>query len=327
MPEPSEATWKLLVLSKLEGVGPSSLLKVAQAEGFVKWDYNDIASRFPNIGRALTPENIDQAEKLAQRDLAASQADGSVIISVLDPQYPPLLRQIPDRPALLYVKGNLEPAHHRAVAVVGTRKPTKHGELIAHRIATYLSQRGWSVVSGLALGVDGIAHRAALEAGGHTVAVLAHGLDTITPKSHTGLAKDILEAGGALVSEYAYGVLPSAPRYVNRDRIQAGLARGVVLIQTGLKGGSLYASKAALRYGRVLAVPFPTETDIKAGEEKVQGVLKIIQGSRQEVARYLECSPADLDRILVIRSREQYPQLEDALNSIGEEVNPQKALL
>ncbi|GIW28899.1 MAG: hypothetical protein KatS3mg070_2262 [Meiothermus sp.] len=326
MPEPSEVTRKLLTLSKLRGVGASSLLKLAQAEGFVKWDYDEIASRFPSIGRALTQENLNQAQALAQRDLAACKADGSEIISVLDPQYPPLLRQTPDRPALLYVKGNLKPTHHRAVAVVGTREPTEHGKVITQRITTYLGQQGWSIVSGLALGVDGIAHQAALEVGGHTVAILAHGLDTITPKSHTVLAKSILEAGGAWVSEYAYGIPPFAPQYVKRDRIQAGLARGVVLIQTGLEGGSLHASRAALRYGRVLAVPAPTKTDIAAGEEKVQGVLKILQGSRQEVARYLQCNPADLDRILVIRSREQYPQLEDALNAIGEGVNPQKAL-
>jgi DNA processing protein len=197
--------------------------------------------------------------------------------------------------------------------VIGTREPTRHGEIIAERVTSYYAAQRWSIVSGLALGVDALAHRATLSAGGHTVAVLAHGLDTVAPKNHTALAQEILAKDGALVTEYPYGTRPYGPQFVKRDRIQAGLAAAVVLIQTDLRGGSLHASRAALEYGRVLAYPVPTEADIAREEPKIQGVLLIDRGEPSEVAAFLKCKAPALSRVRPLRSRDDYGVLEAEL--------------
>src|SRR5690606_3807633 len=157
---------------------------------------------------------------------------------------------------------------------------------------------------GLALGCDAIAHGAALDAGGHTVAVLAHGLQTIAPSTHRRLAEDILNKGGALVSQYPFGrgVIPQ--QFAQRDKTQAGMAQGVVLIQSDVQGGSLHASPAAIESGRWLAVPYPTESDRSAGAAKIKANLVLADGppaARMELLRVK--SESALGRVLVLRGK------------------------
>jgi DNA processing protein len=182
--------------------------------------------------------------------------------------------------------------------------------MITRRITDFFCSQRWSVVSGLALGCDGIAHRAAIEAGGHTVAVLAHGLQTVSPSQHRKLAEEILSSGGALVSEYRFGQGAMPNQFVKRDRTQAGLSRGVVMIQSDLKGGSLHASRAALDYERWLAVPYPTAADQQANEPKIQANLMIANsGADIDRANLLKCHISRLSKVIVLRAREEYPQL------------------
>lgn len=142
------------------------------------------------------------------------------------------------------------------VAVVGSRRPTAYGEQITYQIVSELARAGVVIVSGLALGIDGIAHRAALDAGGTTVAVLAHGLDQIYPAQHRGLAKEILASGGALVSEYDVGTEPFKGNFVERNRIIAGLCEATLVTEAAEKSGSLITAHRALKFGRtVMAVP------------------------------------------------------------------------
>jgi DNA protecting protein DprA len=207
------------------------------------------------------------------------------------------------------VKGNLAPQPEKSVAVIGTREPTAHGELIARRIAKFFAEQGWSIVSGLAIGCDALAHKAALEHGAHTVAVLAHGLQTIAPSRHKGLAQEILDSGGALITEYRYGQGIQKQQYVKRDRIQAGIAQGVVMVQSDLVGGSLHASRASVEYGRWLAVPIATDRDREYGEPKVQANLLLANGDDRERSSLLRCSTQDLRRVFILRSRDDYVQL------------------
>jgi DNA processing protein len=288
-----------------------ALGSVLRIPHFAEKDFETIGRANPVIAKALgQPGALAAAEGRAGKNLRAAEADGAVVLSPADPEYPQLLAQTPDRPAFLYVKGHLEPTRQRPVGVIGTREPTEHGQIIARRVTSYFAEAGWSIVSGLALGIDGIAHEAALDAGGHTVAVLAHGLDTITPKRHTKLAERILVSGGAWVTEYPYGTAPYGPNYVKRDRIQAGLSRAIILIQTDVQGGSLHATRAALGYGRVVAYPVPTRTDIDRGEPKIQGVLKLHHGRREDVAEYLRCRVDALAGLRPIESKAEYPALE-----------------
>ncbi|MCF5933689.1 DNA-protecting protein DprA, partial [Xanthomonas perforans] len=139
--------------------------------------------------------------------------------------------------------------------------------------------------------------------------VLAHGLHTVAPKTNARLAEDILNKGGALVSEYRFGIEPRPEFFVKRDRTQAGLAQGVVMVQSDLKGGSLHASRAALDYGRWLAAPYPTDLDRINGEAKIQANLTFADGSKQDRMDLLRCPATALDQLIVLRSREDYSKM------------------
>lgn len=172
-------------------------------------------------------------------------------------RYPAALRDIYAPPAVLYLLGNLGDLDSRpAIAMVGTRKFTDYGKQVTQDISLGLAQRGISIVSGLAAGIDAISHRAALQAGGHTIAVLGCGPDIIYPKSNTDLHGDILRAGGAILTEYPPGETPLAYHFPVRNRIVAGLSLGVVVVEGGRHSGSLITAGHAVTQGReVFAVP------------------------------------------------------------------------
>lgn len=312
----SRSTEKLLILGGLPGVGPIALGAVLRHPEFESREIEDIGEINPVVAKALaTPGALAEAEKRAARNLQAAGEDDAVVLSPADAEYPALLAETHDRPSFLYVKGNLAPTREKPVGVIGTREPTHHGTIIARRITTYFAERGWSIVSGLALGTDGISHEAALDAGGHTVAVLAHGLDTIAPKRHTRLAERILASGGAWVTEYPYGTAPYGPNFVKRDRIQAGLARAIILIQTDVLGGSLHATRAALDYGRMVAYPVPTAADVARSEPKIQGILKLHRSDRSALTDFLRCREDALAGLRAVESREDYADLEQTIES------------
>ncbi|SQG10255.1 Rossmann fold nucleotide-binding protein Smf [Stenotrophomonas maltophilia] len=294
----------------LRGVGPSALKKVSASPNFLKYSAEDLARELPAASKALQdPDAWLRAVEDAQRQIEEAGRYESRILSPLDAEYPSLLSATKDDPFLIFVRGRLSDTPRRSVAVIGTRQPTQHGVLIAQRISQFFVGNGWSVVSGLALGCDAIAHQAALDAGGHTIAVLAHGLHTVSPARHRKLADEILEGGGALISEYRFGQDPLPQQFVKRDRTQAGLSQGVIMVQSDLKGGSLYASRASLSYGRWLAVPYPTALDFANGEPKIQANLVISDGSDKQKEEILACSPSDLGRVIVLRGRGDYPSL------------------
>lgn len=222
--------------------------------------------------RAL--EILDQADEHSVRVLTAS-----------NDEYPVWLREIPDRPPVIYVKGNLPPGR-RYVACIGTRKPSRFGELATQRITAHLVENKWSIVSGLAIGVDTIAHQATLDAEGHTVAVLANGLETVYPKKNQALADRIFDAGGAWLSEQSFGT-PAIPRnLVSRDRLQSGMSAGTVVIQTDVKGGSMHTVRFTLLQNRRLFAPVPNGQHSE--EPKSQGVLALTRKSGADLSKLLE---------------------------------------
>ncbi len=171
--------------------------------------------------------------------------------------FPDRLKQIASVPKQLYVLGDLEPLRHtKSVGIVGSRAVTPYGQQVTTRLAGEIAQRGLAVVSGLALGVDGLAHRAALDAGGYTVAVLANGLDSIQPAANRNLAIEILEKGGAIISEYPEGTAAFKQNFVARNRLVSGLSDGVLITEASEKSGSLHTANFALEQGKVvMAVP------------------------------------------------------------------------
>lgn len=193
--------------------------------------------------------------KRAEKELERLSAVGGVVLSYEDENYPPLLKQLIDPPPVLYVIGNKELLLGPAVAMVGSRAATAYGRRIASRLAADLAARSVTVISGLALGIDAESHRGAITEKGSTVGVLGCGLDVVYPKQNRSLYKQ-LGKEGALVTEYPLGTRPEGFRFPARNRIIAGLSRGVVVVEAAKKSGSLITAQIALDIGReVFAVP------------------------------------------------------------------------
>ncbi|WP_186193482.1 DNA-processing protein DprA [Burkholderia gladioli] len=304
----------MLLVSKVKGVGKRTLVDLTADRLFYELPESDLHSAIPEL-RNLVPGSASFSRSMSalHADIAWAEKQGASILSPLDADYPELLRPLKDRPALLFVRGNPAAFSTKAVAIVGTREPSAHGKLTGERVTKYLVEAGWQVVSGLAVGLDTVAHETTLLGGGSTVAVLAHGLDTIYPKSNADLAERILENGGLLVSEYPYGT-PSYPgQFVERDRLQAGLAKGVIMVQSGETGGSWHASRAAIHYHRWLMVPAPTARDVADRHPKSRGNFLISEGAEQDKLQILKCEPSALERVFVFRSKEDYAAIEDKL--------------
>ena len=190
--------------------------------------------------------------------------------------YLQILSTLAENPRKLYYIGNLPAERVPTVAIVGTRRPTPYGREVTYKLAYDLAKRGVVVVSGLALGCDAIAHRAALDAGGKTIAILANGLDQIYPAAHRGLAKEIIERGGALLSEYEPGTSPRKHQFLARNRLVSGLSDAVIVTEAGSRSGTLATITHALDQNReVFAVPGNITSSLSIGPNRL-----LLQGAR-----------------------------------------------
>jgi len=293
----------LLALTGVRGVGPATAERIAERFSSL----NEIAHATPKQLRMLAPgtvmaalqerHTLFEAITRAQRVLDAASNLGVRVLSVFDQDYPVLLRAIPDRPTVIYVKGRLDQLE-RAVASIGTREPSEFGEQVATRIVEQLVDAGWAIVSGLAIGIDTISHAATLGRGGRTIAVMAGGLDQVYPKQNTKLAERILDMDGALISEQPFGT-PAIPRnLVQRDRLQSGLSLATFVMQTDIKGGSMHTVRFTLQQGRLLFAPLPTGRH--AVEPKSQGILALTQMTG---AKFADVVGADGSYASLLRSK------------------------
>ena len=193
-----------------------------------------------------------EAVEAAQR---WADSPGRHIITVDDQAYPAHLRQITDPPLLLYCEGEIAFLQQQALAIVGSRSPTPSGMETAHAFAAQLARLGFAITSGLALGIDGAAHRGCLSVEGATIAVVGTGLDQVYPLQHTALAEQV-RSHGVIISEFPLGTPPLGRHFPQRNRIISGLARGVLVVEAGMRSGSLITAHQALEQGReVFAIP------------------------------------------------------------------------
>lgn len=239
-------------LRSVEGIGEASALSLLS---FSNWDKVD--------------EIIAQTEK-----------NGSKIITLADPEYPPLLKQIYDPPILFWLKGNPEALSKPGVAVVGTRNITSYGRNSAKELTGKLVENGLSIFSGLAYGIDAIAHQTTLENKGTTVAVLGSGIDNVYPNKHVPLANQIVKSGGAVISEFPLGAKPDAVNFPVRNRIVSGMSLGVLVVESGVKGGSMITADLGLDQNReVFAVPHPMGSASGTGCNYLikRGAAKLVQ--------------------------------------------------
>lgn len=236
-------------------------------------------------------------------------------VALSSDDYPTLLKQITDPPRILFYRGTLPAQERPAIAIVGTRKCSPYGKQITGAFAASLATQGMVIVSGLALGIDGVAHDAALEVHGHTVAVLGSGVDkpTVYPAAHHGLAERIVAAGGAILSEYPPGFLPTQYSFPARNRIIAGLSRATLVTEAPKESGALITSSCALDYNRdVFAVPHAITNT--AGE----GCNELIKKGAALVTE-----PNDILEAMQIKHIEQIV----ASNAVLPQTGPEAALL
>jgi DNA processing protein len=250
----------LVALSLVPGVGPSrvrALLAHFGSASAVMTAAPGALKRADGVGpqTAQAIRDFDgETEVDAQFERAARV--GAEAIPLWDERYPPLLRQIYDPPAVLWLRGDLVPQDERAIAIVGTRRATDYGKRVAHDFAFELAQRGFTIVSGLAYGVDAAAHRGALEAGGRTLAIFGSGVDVIYPRRNASIAEQIASGQGALLSEFALGTKPDASNFPRRNRIIAGCSLGTFVAEARRTGGALITAWMALEQNReVWAAP------------------------------------------------------------------------
>jgi DNA processing protein len=250
-------------------------------------------------------------EKVVERELSLLKEAGGKMITLRDEDYPMRLKDIYDPPALLYVRGELRREDELAIAIVGSRKTSPYGRWFTEKIGQDLARHGVTVVSGMARGIDSVAHMGALQGGGRTIAVLGCGVDVIYPSENRNLFHQIIEHG-AVLSEFPMGSPPEGGHFPRRNRIISGLSIGVVIVQASAESGSLITAGYALEQGReVFAVPG------NVGAEGSRGTNQLIK----EGAKLVESTEDILEEILPQWKREKgtLPKAEAPVPDLSEE--------
>ena len=247
---PNELYWLWLAKAKISAITKIELLqKYEQPE--------KIFQKKKELKEILTKEEYQKMCKEEPSELANELEEMKKykikLITIFDEYYPPQLRYIYDSPVVLFALGNIELLKQPAIAIVGTRECSSYGKITAKNIASQIASENVNVISGLAIGIDTFAH---IGAGGKTIAVLGSGLDIIYPANNTKLAKEILQKGGLIISEYSIGVRPEKMHFPSRNRIISGIANAVIVIEAKERSGSLITAEFALEQGKdVYAVP------------------------------------------------------------------------
>jgi DNA processing protein len=281
-------TLYLIALNAVKGLGPVRINQLLSEYDSPEELFKKPADSLRKTG-FLTDAVIKQIQdpqllRFAEEQLTLAEAGNILILTIKDDSYPQALKEIFAPPPVIYVKGQLDVFKNHGIAVVGMRQPGTYGKNATEHIVKDLVLHNIVIVSGLALGIDSLAHKACLDHGGKTVAVLGSGIDKIYPASNRGLAENI-EEHGAILSEFPLQTEPFPYNFPRRNRIIAGLAAGVLVVEAGKKSGSLITAHYALQQGReVFAVPGPifseksdgTFTLIKNGAVPVQSARDIL---------------------------------------------------
>lgn len=262
----------LVVLNMLPGVGPGRKKLLVEMFGSAEAALaatSEELCRLPGIGSHLG-EVISHWEKYCDLsgEMDLVRRSGVALVTEEDENYPELLREIHDPPICLYVLGTLEALKksRKSIAIVGSRHTTAYGMRMADMLASSACYAGWPVISGLARGIDTVAHESSLRAGGVTVAVVGSGMTCLYPQENLGLAQRIVSSGGALVSEFPMQYRPDRRTFPMRNRIISGMSQGTIVVQAGLQSGSLITAAQALEQGRVVfAVPGPADQEQSRG--------------------------------------------------------------
>ncbi len=276
----------------VKGIGSAKQRALLTYFGSMKNSWSAPRMQLEKMGldkRAITNLLTKREEVDLDVEMTKLANAGISLICWESPEYPAYLRQIPQAPPLLYARGNILEIDQWAVAVVGTRRLTAYGRQITKELTRGLTVAGVTIVSGLARGIDAIAHQTALEMGGRTIAVLGSGLDCIYPPENRTLAKQIVETGqGAVMSEYALGVQPEAKNFPPRNRVISGLSMGTLVVEAGERSGALITAQFAVEQDRdVFAVPGNINSPASKGPNRLIQQGAKLAGSAQDILEEL----------------------------------------
>ena len=246
-----------LAWSQIKGLGPTSVKKIYENFGSLEKAWQISISELltvEGIGQKLSNVIDQERKKINPQKLFEQHIEKNpLFLTPNDPLYPSLLLEIPSYPSTLYYKGKIREAEHKGITpligIVGTRKPTEHGKRWTYQISKALAQKGFTVVSGLAEGIDAVAHRGCLDGGGRTIAVLGNGLDRVYPASNRQLMTEIAEKG-LILTEYAHGSRPERGNFPARNRIVAGICRAILVMEAPEKSGALITAHYATEFNR-----------------------------------------------------------------------------
>ncbi|GMQ78648.1 MAG: DNA-processing protein DprA [Anaerolineae bacterium] len=273
----------------VKGIGPAKLSILLERFGSIRDAWNASRRELELLG--LDRKSIESLEERRNslnlgEELAKVEKIGASLLTWDSPDYPRYLREIPNSPPLLYVRGELKSSDQWALAVVGTRRLTTYGRQVTRELVSDLVRNQVTIISGLAKGIDAEAHKSALDAGGRTIAVLGSGVNYIYPSEHRSLAQRIVSGRGAILSDYPLGTAPESRNFPPRNRIISGLSMGVLVIEAGERSGALITAEFGLEQDReIFAVPGNinspaskgTNRLIKQGAKLVQNVDDILE--------------------------------------------------
>lgn len=301
-------------LSQIAGIGSQTFYKLLQAFGEPEAIFATSYHALHQIVSQSIALEISQGPKLENAEVTLewlSQANNH-LLTLADPRYPKALLEIPDPPAILYCKGQLEALDRTSIAVVGSRNATLQGEKNAEEFSYALSQQGICIISGLALGIDGAAHRGALRGVGSTIAVVGTGLDIVYPARHRALAHQIVEQG-LILSEYALGTPSRAQNFPRRNRLISGLSAGCLVIEANVQSGSLITARLAAEQGReVFAIPGSIHSPLSKGCHQL-----IKQG-----AKLVDCIQDITDELGLLDTSANKASMDDSDESAGDTAHP-----
>jgi len=318
-----EELTNLTLLLSVEGIGPGKLRnllsKFRSTQKILSAEYKSLLQVdgiSTNLANRIQKSNLlfNQTKQSVEKELEKLDKINAQIITIWDKEFPPLLKNIYDPPIILYIKGEFIEKDNYSIAIVGTRQPTNYGKVQAEKFASDLASQGITITSGLARGIDSIAHSSALRNNSRTIAVIGSGLDIIYPPENKRMFEEISERG-VIVSEYRLGTKPDAQNFPKRNRIISGLSMGCLVIETGINGGAMQTAAFALDQNReTFAVPG------NVGIRQSEGTNLLIQKGEAKLVRTAEDILVELELKLKPVIGKNIPKQNVELNLFEEKI-------
>ena len=247
----------IITLTLIKGLGRKTINKIIRQGELNHLNSSEIIDYLNNINlkikRIITKEELKYANEIAKRAIHICDIENIKISTLLDKDFPQKLKNIDDNPVIIYSKGYYNNLNDKGVAIIGSRNPSLHGVNVSYKISSILSQKNYTIVSGLANGCDTFAHLGALDTYGKTIAVMPCGLDMVYPNNNCDLFKRIINNNGCVISEYPPSQTVSKYRLIERDRLQSALSEGIIVIETTENGGSLHTVNYAFDQNKIVS--------------------------------------------------------------------------